>query len=155
MATIFWLTRDRRSPHSMSIISMAVIEHEWRHFKRKKCVMTAYAMMTYAMMTYAMTYNGVNHSMQGHLPPQNSRCGGYAPTISRLVTMTHNTVARQSPLLHHSMQHDRAGKTVILFPDITPVSCSAYSHKYVIRLWIGMCMCLHDYFDQRQLAQTC
>ena len=39
--------------------------------------------------------------------------------ITRLVTTTHNTVARKAPLLHHSMQHDRAGKTVILSPKIT------------------------------------
>ena len=56
------------------------------------------------------------------------------PPPTRLVTMTHNTVAEQSPLLHHSMQHDRAEKTVILFPDIPPVCGSAYSHNYVIRL---------------------
>ena len=46
-------------------------------------------------------------------------------------------------LLHHSMQHDTPGKTVILFSDISPVSCSAYSHNYVIWLWFGMYMCLH------------
>ena len=61
------------------------------------------------------------HKTQGVGPP-------------RLVTMTHNTVARQPPLLHHSIQHDQAGATVILFPNIPPVSGSTYSHNNVIRL---------------------
>ena len=61
-----------------------------------------------------------------------------------LVTMTHNTVAQQAPLLHHRMQDDRAGKTVILFPDISPVSCSVYSHNYVIRFVIWyICTCAY------------
>ena len=73
-------------------------------------------------------------------------------TISRLITMIHL----------HSKSHYHTiacSTTLILFPDIPWVSCSSYSHKYVIRyceLWFGMCMHVltYDYFDKWQLAQT-
>ena len=61
--------------------------------------------------------------------------GGILPHKTQgVVTMTHNTVAQHAHLLHHSVQHNRAGKTVILFLDIPPACGSVYSHNYVIRL---------------------
>ena len=87
----------------------------WNHAKRRNFCETA------------LIYNGGGSGGRGgwvawHLPHETQGLGAYPP---RLVTMTHNAVEPQVPLLHHSMQHDQAGKTLFLSPDIRHDICRA------------------------------
>ena len=63
----------------------------------------------------------------------------------------------EASLSHHNIQHDWAGKTVILFPDILYRQSAVPLILIIISFDCDLvCACVYkyDYFDQRQLTQT-
>ena len=63
--------------------------------------------------------------------------------------------ATEAPLIHHNMQHDWAGKTVILFPDILYRQSAVPLILIIISFDCDLvCACVYkyDYFDQRHLT---